>query len=271
MKRGGATILLILGAVLVGKLLPDEKQRTVPIAAPTVVEEQVLAAPPVLKPAKEKKVVLTPVLVPIAPKERVVPTDILFVSATKLNVRDGPSATATKTGQLTKNAMVSVLRTSGDFVYIVSEGNKAKGWVNRSFLSGNKPIVTRQAIAVPPRKVIAPVELVPAQKLKPVRTTGFTHSGNCSCPYDTDSIGRRCGKRSAYSRAGGASPTCNGRNVFALEAPALRVAPTYSGTCGGTGYGSVSCITGAPKTTYVRGYRRKNGTYVRPHYRSRRR
>jgi len=33
-------------------------------------------------------------------------------------------------------------------------------------------------------------------------------SGSCDCPYDTDSAGRRCGGRSAYSRPGGASPVC---------------------------------------------------------------
>lgn len=32
--------------------------------------------------------------------------------------------------------------------------------------------------------------------------------GSCPCPYNTDRAGRRCGKRSAYSRPGGASPLC---------------------------------------------------------------
>ena len=38
-------------------------------------------------------------------------------------------------------------------------------------------------------------------------------SGNCPCPYDTDRAGRRCGKRSAYSREGGAAPLCYDRDV----------------------------------------------------------
>jgi hypothetical protein len=33
-------------------------------------------------------------------------------------------------------------------------------------------------------------------------------SGSCQCPYDTDSRGRRCGGRSAYSKPGGESPVC---------------------------------------------------------------
>jgi hypothetical protein len=34
------------------------------------------------------------------------------------------------------------------------------------------------------------------------------YSGNCPCPYNTDRAGRSCGRRSAYSRPGGASPIC---------------------------------------------------------------
>lgn len=35
-------------------------------------------------------------------------------------------------------------------------------------------------------------------------------------------------------------------------------------------YGATSCATGLPKTQHVNGYYRRNGTYVRPYYRSRR-
>lgn len=35
-----------------------------------------------------------------------------------------------------------------------------------------------------------------------------SYTGNCPCPYNTAKNGSRCGKRSAYSRAGGASPIC---------------------------------------------------------------
>ncbi|MGE0682430.1 MAG: hypothetical protein AB7P69_16210 [Candidatus Binatia bacterium] len=39
------------------------------------------------------------------------------------------------------------------------------------------------------------------------------YPGNCPCPYNTDRAGRRCGGRSAYSRAGGYSPLCYPRDV----------------------------------------------------------
>jgi hypothetical protein len=37
----------------------------------------------------------------------------------------------------------------------------------------------------------------------------------------------------------------------------------------GSCYGDISSYTGRPKTVHVRGYYRKDGTYVRSHYRSR--
>ena len=35
-----------------------------------------------------------------------------------------------------------------------------------------------------------------------------TYPGNCPCPYNLDRAGRRCGKRSAWNRAGGQTPIC---------------------------------------------------------------
>lgn len=34
------------------------------------------------------------------------------------------------------------------------------------------------------------------------------YSGSCPCPYSLARNGSRCGKRSAYSRPGGAGPLC---------------------------------------------------------------
>ncbi|UMO86033.1 hypothetical protein HP572_11435 [Pectobacterium sp. PL64] len=35
-----------------------------------------------------------------------------------------------------------------------------------------------------------------------------SYSGNCPCPYNSARNGSKCGKRSAWSRAGGYSPIC---------------------------------------------------------------
>ena len=40
-----------------------------------------------------------------------------------------------------------------------------------------------------------------------------SYPGNCPCPYNTTKNGSRCGKRSAWSRAGGYSPLCYPKDV----------------------------------------------------------
>ena len=49
-----------------------------------------------------------------------------------------------------------------------------------------------------------------------------SYSGSCACPYSTDRAGRRCGRRSAYSKPGGASPLCYPRDVSDLAIEAYR-------------------------------------------------
>jgi hypothetical protein len=39
------------------------------------------------------------------------------------------------------------------------------------------------------------------------------YSGSCPCPYNVDRAGKRCGRRSAYSRPAGASPLCYPEDV----------------------------------------------------------
>jgi hypothetical protein len=39
------------------------------------------------------------------------------------------------------------------------------------------------------------------------------YSGSCPCPYNVDRADRSCGRRSAYSRPGGASPLCYAEDI----------------------------------------------------------
>lgn len=49
-----------------------------------------------------------------------------------------------------------------------------------------------------------------------------SYSGNCPCPYNVDRAGRSCGRRSAYSRPGGASPLCYRSDVSRAKIEAFR-------------------------------------------------
>ncbi len=45
-------------------------------------------------------------------------------------------------------------------------------------------------------------------KQRLIRQSTAAYSGSCPCPYSIDRGGRRCGRRGAYSRPGGAAPLC---------------------------------------------------------------
>ncbi|MBQ4766740.1 hypothetical protein F9U42_06280 [Pectobacterium versatile] len=45
-------------------------------------------------------------------------------------------------------------------------------------------------------------------KEKIIQESISSYSGNCPCPYNSARNGSKCGKRSAWNRAGGDSPIC---------------------------------------------------------------
>ena len=107
-----------------------------------------------------------------------------------------------------------------------------------------------------------------------IRESIAGYSGNCPCPYNTDRAGRRCGGRSAWSRPGGASPLCyegdvkqsrvdayRKKNLKATPVPPKKPAATRS-------VARPPSSSSSSGRVYVRGYYRKDGTYVKPHYRS---
>ena len=50
-------------------------------------------------------------------------------------------------------------------------------------------------------------------KQKIIQQSIDSYPGNCPCPYNTARNGSRCGKRSAYNRAGGYTPLCYPQDV----------------------------------------------------------
>ena len=54
---------------------------------------------------------------------------------------------------------------------------------------------------------------VEAIKQKIIKESVESYSGNCPYPYNTARNGSRCGKRSAYNRAGGYAPLCYPEDV----------------------------------------------------------
>ncbi len=49
-----------------------------------------------------------------------------------------------------------------------------------------------------------------------------SYPGNCPCPYNSARNGSRCGRRSAYHRAGGYAPLCYATDVSTADVKAWR-------------------------------------------------
>jgi hypothetical protein len=93
-----------------------------------------------------------------------------------------------------------------------------------------------QTVAQPQPRVVAPTPAAPspreakssisdaeiAQQL--IARSIAAYPGNCPCPYNMDRAGRRCGGRSAHSRAGGYAPLCFPDDVGADRIRAYRQA-----------------------------------------------
>lgn len=56
-------------------------------------------------------------------------------------------------------------------------------------------------------------ESTEAIKQKIIKQSIENYPGNCPCPYNSARNGSRCGKRSAYNRAGGYTPLCYPEDV----------------------------------------------------------
>lgn len=134
----------------------------------------------------------------------------MYVDASRLNVRNGPDKTNKVVWTLKRDQKVLVINKSGDWLQV--KGNRFSGWVFGTYLTNNpapKPQIAK-------RKASTNSGLS-TSKIKNllIKRSHAYYSGNCPCPYNTTRAGRRCGKRSAYSRPGGASPLCYPSDVSA--------------------------------------------------------
>lgn len=55
-------------------------------------------------------------------------------------------------------------------------------------------------------------------KRKMITESISSYSGNCACPYNSAVNGSSCGKRSAYSKPGGAAPLCYETDITDAQA-----------------------------------------------------
>jgi len=59
-------------------------------------------------------------------------------------------------------------------------------------------------------------------KQRIIRASIASYPGNCPCPYNTARNGSNCGRRSAWSRAGGYAPVCYANEISKADVRAWR-------------------------------------------------
>lgn len=136
---------------------------------------------------------------------------MMTVSVNGLNVRAAPGRSNRRIGRLEKGDLVQVTGRAGNWTQV--RNPNASGWVYSKYLRGTETQERQKPIAAADRGASAPA--YPASQIKRIliRESINSYSGKCPCPDSRMSSGRRCGKRSAYSRPGGASPLCYEEDV----------------------------------------------------------
>jgi len=226
MSKTSKTGWFIVGAFVLGGLADDDEPQSVTHVPTTVVHKttRVLQEPaPVLKqstkpdtqiktsslPKSVLKQVTTSAPQPTTqPVQRYQPKS-MYVDASRLNVRTGPAKTNKVIWTLKRDQKITVTNKEGDWLYV--EGTRFKGWVFGTYLTNNP---APQQASLPAPKKTNSLSVSAIKKILIKRSHAY-YSGNCPCPYNITAAGRRCGKRSAWSRPGGASPLCYNRDVTA--------------------------------------------------------
>lgn len=115
------------------------------------------------------------------------------------NLRESPSTAAQILGVVPRGSEVSAV-CDGDWCSVSTHSGE-QGYISRSLLRDTPP----------PAPQLSDSEI----RRMLIRQSINSYSGSCPCPYNADRAGRSCGKRSAYSRPGGASPLCYESDISA--------------------------------------------------------
>lgn len=134
------------------------------------------------------------------------------VTASRLNLRSGPSTSYPVMMVLPQGTNVSVLEQRQGWARLGTQSGSA--WASARYLSPVTAAVPGDPLKIAPkpkpkRQVAAPstAEITRARS-DIIRQSIASYPGSCPCPYNIDRGGRRCGGRSAWSRPGGYAPIC---------------------------------------------------------------
>jgi hypothetical protein len=132
----------------------------------------------------------------------------LFVTGKDVPLRAAPDSKAKILDRLPTGMEVGELARREGWVEVRHPVKAIEGWVSTRRLTTKRPSMDDEDEPKPKKqpKIDVLSDAVIIAKL--IALDAASYSGNCRCPENTDRAGRRCGGRSAHSRAGGYAPLC---------------------------------------------------------------
>lgn len=137
---------------------------------------------------------------------------IRYVSGKRVGFRSGPSTTDPIVDRFDAGRKVFLMEQAGDWSRIRDDLTQREGWIATHFLSETEIKTT----ATPAKREKVPEEIEVAVPVVPdtvliqriIAESLDSYPSSCACPYSRDRAGRRCGKRSAYSKPGRIFAVC---------------------------------------------------------------
>lgn len=138
------------------------------------------------------------------------------------NVRECPSASCSVVDRLTQGTALTLEEEDSKWVRVSNLSGEALGWASSRFIAASFDQASRTQSAAAQTASIA-LRLSDAQvRRRLIQESMASYYGSCPCPCKVDRGGRSCGRRSVYSKPGGASPLCYPDDVSAEEVRAFR-------------------------------------------------
>lgn len=153
---------------------------------------------------------------------------VVFVRGKRVALREGPGKEFAILDRYDAGRPVRLLHVDGEWSRIQDNLTRREGWMASHLLSSDKPRSQQKrntAASVEPSreepiKVPGISDAVIVQRIIAESISGY--SGSCPCPENRDRAGRHCGRRSAYSKPGGAAPVCYPGDVSRAMIEAFR-------------------------------------------------
>jgi SH3-like domain-containing protein len=160
--------------------------------------------------AKTEKPIPSP-QVKLAPEPQQIPATFeqRFVSGNRVALRSGPSQKDAVIDRLETGRAVDLIESGSEWSKVRDPLTRRVGWIASHLLRSERTQKVSKPQPTPTPPVVRKKSVDNGTIIaRIIEESIASYLGSCPCPYNTDRGGRRCGKRSAYSRPGGYDPIC---------------------------------------------------------------